>query len=304
MAMQNPRDAAGRADEPCTLRGGGAGQELPRLMPNFIVIGAMKSGTTTLYRYLDLHPAVEMSRDKETDFFLTEETRARGLDWYAAQFTREDRVRGEASPNYTKRRDFPGVPERISAVLPDVRLIYVVRDPVDRAVSQYRHSYILGDLDGDLGTFPGSHEYAHILDASRYALQLDAYRAQFPQDAILVLDFDELVAEPQAVLNRICAHIGVPVHPFEDLGAQNDSRELSRIPAPVLRFAQSPLGRRIAGLVPRAGRDRVRRGLARGPARTPPDFPPELLARIGEDLRSDAERFREMTGLAFAGWTV
>ncbi|MCB1349722.1 MAG: sulfotransferase, partial [Maritimibacter sp.] len=182
--------------------------------------------------------------------------------------------------------------------------IYVVRDPVDRAVSQYRHSYILGDLDGDLNGFAGSHEYEHILDASRYAAQLDAYRALFPDDAILVLDFDELVRAPQAVMDRICAHIGVPAAPFSELGAQNDSRELSRIPAPVLRFAQSPLGRRIAGLVPRAGRDRVRRGLARGPARTPPEFPRELLARIGDELRPDAARFREMTGLPFAGWSV
>lgn len=301
MAMQDNSGAAGRAGEPGA---GGAGSELPRLLPQFIIIGAMKSGTTTLYRYLDLHPAVEMSRDKETDFFLTDKNRARGLDWYAAQFTSEARVRGEASPNYTKRRDFPGVPERISAVLPDARLIYVVRDPVDRAVSQYRHSYILGDLDGDLNGFAGSHEYEHILDASRYAAQLDAYRALFPDDAILVLDFDELVRAPQAVMDRICAHIGVPAAPFSELGAQNDSRELSRIPAPVLRFAQSPLGRRIAGLVPRAGRDRVRRGLARGPARTPPEFPRELLARIGDELRPDAARFREMTGLPFAGWSV
>ncbi|MEZ5721509.1 MAG: sulfotransferase [Paracoccaceae bacterium] len=109
--MQHNSGAAGRAGEPGA---GGGGSELPRLLPQFIIIGAMKSGTTTLYRYLDLHPAVEMSRDKETDFFLTEKNRARGLDWYAAQFTSEARVRGEASPNYTKRRDFPGVPERLA----------------------------------------------------------------------------------------------------------------------------------------------------------------------------------------------
>ncbi|MEZ5721508.1 MAG: hypothetical protein R3D59_07470 [Paracoccaceae bacterium] len=154
-------------------------------------------------------------------------------------------------------------------MLPDARLIYVVRDPVDRAISQYRHSYILGDLDGDLNGFAGSHEYEHILDASRYAAARrlpGAVPGRRNPGARL-----RRIGAPQAVMDRICAHIGVLAAPFAELVAQNDSRELSRIPAPVLRFAQSPLGRRIAGLVPRAGRDRVRRGLARGPARTPPE---------------------------------
>lgn len=278
--------------------------EMPRLMPHFIIIGAMKSGTTTLYRYLDLHPDVDMSRDKETDFFLTDATRARGLDWYSAQFTQADLVRGEASPNYTKCRDFPGVPERIKADLPAVKLIYIVRDPVRRAESQFRHSFIMGDLDADLTGFAGTHEYAHILDTSRYARQLEAYRAVFPGDAILVLDFDDLVRDPQSVMDQVCTHVGVPIRRFSDLGAQNDSGELSRIPSPILRFAQSPLGRKLGGIVPRETRDRIRKGLARGQQRRPPSFPDALKAQIERDLEQDAQRFRVMTGKDFAAWSV
>ncbi|MEO1284986.1 MAG: sulfotransferase domain-containing protein, partial [Pseudomonadota bacterium] len=83
------------------------------LLPHFIIIGAMKSGTTTLYRHLDEHPDVDMSRDKETDLFVSEKNWSRGLGWYSNQFSRADAVRGEASPNYSKSRDFPGVAKRM-----------------------------------------------------------------------------------------------------------------------------------------------------------------------------------------------
>lgn len=232
-----------------------------RLLPDFIVIGAMKCGTTSLYRYLAQHPGIDMSRDKETDYFVAEKNWNRGAEWYSNQFGRADLIRGEVSPNYSKRRDFQGVPERIAATCPDVRLIYIVRDPVVRAQSQFRHSFIMGSLAGDLSDFADSHEYEHILDASRYAEQLAVYRQFFPGEAILVVDFDELVRTPQTVLDRVFDHVGVGRMPIPSIGAQNDSAELARVPAPILRFAQSRLGRQVTGLVSREARDRIRAAL-------------------------------------------
>lgn len=289
------------ADKPTQ---GPTGGRTDLLLPDFIIIGAMKCGTTSLYRYLLANPAVDMSRDKEPDFFVAEKNWDRGLAWYSDQFTHPDRCRGEASPNYSKCRDFPGVPARIAATCPEARLIYIVRDPVKRAESQFRHSFIMGTLAPDLESFAESHEYAHILDASRYARQLDAYLAHFPKKSILVLDFDELVRAPQEVMDRVAGHIGVAPAPVEDKGARNDSSELSRVPAPVLRFAQSRLGRSVADLVSRDTRDRIRGMLARGRSRQAPEFPPELLARMRADLAEDAARFREMTGLPFSHWSV
>lgn len=274
------------------------------LLPDFIVIGAMKCGTTSLYRYLAAHPGIEMSRDKETDFFVAEKNWSRGLDWYRGQFSIPGLKHGEASPNYTKSRDFPGVPARIAATCPDARLIYIVRDPVARAQSQFRHSYILGALDPDMASFAGSHEYEHILDASRYALQAEVFLDHFPREQLLVVDFDELVADPQRVLDAVAAHIGVASHPVVATGAQNDSTQLSRVPAPVLRFAQSRLGRSVAGLVGRETRDRIRGALARGKTRKPPAFSPELVERMRADLAPDAARFRVLSGKAFADWSV
>lgn len=274
------------------------------LLPHFIIIGSMKSGTTTLYRHLNDHPEVDMSRDKETDFFVAEKNWSRGQPWYENQFTRPDAIRGEASPNYTKSRDFAGVPARMASMCPEIKLIYILRDPVIRAQSQYSHSVVMGALQPDLDGFEDSHEYAHILDASLYAEQLASYLEHFPRDAILVLDFDDLVRDPQGVMDQITQHIGVSSHRIHSGEAKNDSSEISRIPAPILRFAQSPLGRKIASLVSREMRDKLRGALARGRSRKPPVFPETLRKRFEDDLREDAARLRELTGLPFSNWSV
>jgi hypothetical protein len=277
----------------------------PPLLPDFIVIGAMKSGTTTLYRHLADHPGISMSRDKETDFFVAEKNWHRGFDWYAAQFdARHQGKRGEASPNYTKCRDFPGVAARIARHCPAVRLIYIVRDPVLRAESQFRHAVLTGALRPDLADFAESPAYAHLIDASLYARQLDFYLAHFPRDAILVLDFDDLLRDAQAVMDLVAPHLGVAAHPVTRRVAQNDSRELARVPAPILRFAQSGAGRSLTGLVSRDGRDRLRAALALARPRQAPEFPPALIDRLQQDLAADAARFRAVTGMAFAQWSV
>ncbi|MEL6648372.1 MAG: sulfotransferase [Pseudomonadota bacterium] len=275
-----------------------------QLLPHFIIIGAMKSGTTTLYRHLDDHPDVDMSRDKETDFFVSEKNWSRGLEWYSRQFSRADAVRGEASPNYSKSRDFPGVPDRIAQVCPDAKLIYILRDPVDRAQSQFNHSVVMGGLSPDIDNFKSSHEYAHILDASRYAEQLEKFCEHFDSEAILILDFAELVSSPQAVMDKVTAHIGVDPRAITSLDAKNDSSEVSKVPAPILQFAQSPLGRRVAGLMGRETRDRIRGALAFRPSRTPPGFSDAVRSKLAEDLRADVERLRSLTGQSFPTWSV
>ncbi len=104
----------------------------------------MKGGTTSLHRYLGSHSEVCISRRKETDYFLGRREYQRGLSWYSSQFNRHATALGEASPNYTKRHLWAGVPERIAQTLPEVRLIYVVRDPIERIVSHYVHNYAHG----------------------------------------------------------------------------------------------------------------------------------------------------------------
>lgn len=275
-----------------------------RIVPDVMVIGAMKSGTTTLYRHLAAHPQIGMSRDKETDFFVAEKNYDLGPDWYTAQFDPAYDFHGEASPNYTKQRDFPGVPERIHRHCPETKFIYVVRDPLERAISQYRHAWVVGSLHTPPEELYGTHHYHHLMDASHYARQLDTYLAVFPYKAFLILDFDDLCASPQAVMDRVYRHLGLPSHPVTKMAAQNDSRELSRVPAPLLRFGQTRMGRAASRHFPREARDRIRQWLARGPSRRPAAFPDDLVARMREELAEDAARFRRLTGLSFSQWSV
>lgn len=122
-------------------------------LPTFVVIGAMKAGTVSLRHYLDEHPDVFLGRGGmfgEPNYFVAEYNWSRGRAWYESLFADADADAGQAgaigecSPSYTMAPAFPGVPERMAAVIPDARLVYVVRDPVARMQSMYMHQVSAG----------------------------------------------------------------------------------------------------------------------------------------------------------------
>jgi hypothetical protein len=182
---------------------------VPRL-PNFLVIGAMKAGTTSLYHYLRAHPQVFMPAIKELDFFVAEANWKRGLNWYQRQFTRAAPAAvavGEASTMYTSFPAKSGVAERIAAQLPGVRLVYLVRDPIERIRSQYRHSVAVG-------TETAPFERAVLdnpiyVDLSRYATQVDQYLEFFPRSQLLVVASEELRHSRSETVRRIYAFLGI-----------------------------------------------------------------------------------------------
>ena len=274
------------------------------IQPDFIVIGSMKSGTTSLYRWLAAHPDVGMSRDKETDYFIAERAYSRGPAWYSAQFEPGRKVYGEASPNYTKVDDFRGVPARIRAALPHVRLVYLVRDPVARFMSQYRHSWTMGEISMTPAELPRTDQYTHILNTSRYARQVEAYLEEFDRDRLLIVDFDEMIHTPDRTLETVQRFIGVEPRPIVANEVYNDNADVARVPAPILRFAQTPLGRSLSRVVSREARDRIRGLVAVRKPRQPPPFPQSVQDRIRDDLRQDADRFRQISGRAFERWSV
>ncbi len=108
-------------------------------LPDFIIIGAAKLGTTTLYNYLSLHPQICMSPVRETEFFAKDEKYIKGLEWYGSFFSNASphQVCGEKSVTYTIVSKFPEAVPRIAQVLPNVKLIYIMRHPVDKAYAFY-----------------------------------------------------------------------------------------------------------------------------------------------------------------------
>ena len=269
--------------------------------PGFIVTGAMRAGTTSLYRHLCTHPEIGMSREKETDFFIEELNFARGADWYQGLFPADRAVYGECSPNYTKFDVFPGVPERIKAHNPECKFIYVVRDPLERAVSQYKFWRAEAGGEAELT----QKRIRHITNTSRYFAQTEYFLKHFPRDNFLFVDFADLTADPAAVLHRISGLLGVSdAWGQPETGGSNSAGELSRMPRWFFTLRQNRLVSDLRRLLPDGMQDRLRRVLASGPAREVPDLDPQILAHMREDLAPDMEKFRAMTGQAFESWSV
>lgn len=277
------------------------------IVPSFIVIGAMRAATTTLYSLLARHPRIGMSRDKETDFFI-ENDYERKWPSYHAQFEAGYDVYGEVSPNYSKRLVFPMAARRIAQDLPETRLVYVLRDPVRRFASHYKHLQQTQASVPDPAALPGSRTWHRMLDASLYHRQIEAYAPFFEAGRLLIVDFDRLAGAPRETLAAIGAHIGVP-EGWDAVVAgtersENSSGELSRIPRWILRLNEGAGIARIKRAMPRGLVRGVRSAVARGPSRKVPPLGEDVLELARREIAPDAAALRRLTGLAFERWSV
>ena len=178
-------------------------------LPNLIVIGGLKCGTTSLHHYLNLHPEIGMSRPKELNFFVEELNWELGTDWYRGHFPASARVRGETSPHYTNRPRFEGVAERMREVLAeDARFIYMVRHPVERLLSHYLHNVSGGYESRDLSEAVADEQSAYV-QRGLYAFQLEPYIEAFGLERVLVITREELGRERDATVRKAFEFAGV-----------------------------------------------------------------------------------------------
>lgn len=276
-------------------------------LPSFVIIGAAKAGTTSLHFYLEQHPEVFMAEKKELQFFQDPDCR----DWislYREQFPEPAPMRGEASTLYSRSPAIPGVAARMAALVPDMKIVYLVREPVERALASYREErFHLNERRTAEQAFADLDDpYNPYVAASRYAEQLEDYLAHFPREQVLVLDQRELAQDAPAVLERVQRFLGVEVLPL-DTSEQHNTADT--------KYEYSGLGQRLKFSRPAIA---LRRGLpprvrmaitapARRMFRRPiekPDLPEETIARMRTVLAPDAARLRELTGLALEHWSV
>jgi hypothetical protein len=277
-------------------------------LPNLVVVGGLKCGTTSLHHYLNLHPEVEMSRPKELNFFVAELNWPLGPEWYASHFSGRASVRGESSPHYTNRPRFEGVAERMRSVVTDARLVYMVRDPIDRMLSHYLHNVGGGYDDRPLAEAFADPESAYVT-RSRYFFQLEPYLEEFGPERIEIVGREELKRDRPATMRRVFAFLGVDPGfsstQFEREwetgtakgrgrfrlmdravrlpGLRAVDRNFDRLPEPLRWLVERVVHDPGAGAAPK------------------PEVPPPLRQRLADLFRDDVARLEGVAGRGF-GW--
>lgn len=277
------------------------------MLPNFIMIGAMKSGTSSLHYYLDEHPEISMSHPKELDFFIEERGWSKGFDWYESHFSRTAAIRGESSVGYTQRHKYAGVPERIHAMNPDIKLLYLLRDPVERLVSHFTQLSLMGlehrDFPGVLNELPGSD---YVLSSSYY-YQLSAYLDFFSVEQIQVLTLEELIRDKVGTIQKVFQFLGVEEHFVGKDWALVHNRSVDKFERNLLGkvMHKVPFKSRWKPMVPEPIATAYSRLTARKPEeRLQPLLSEEKRAEIRALLHDDIARLREVAGRDFSEWCV
>jgi Sulfotransferase domain len=284
-----------------------------QVLPNLIIIGAAKAGTTSLHYYLDQHPEVHMARRtdvsvKEMSYFWREDWYER-RQWYESHFDVSEPVRGEASPAYSAFAYHPDVPRRIHELIPDARLIYLVRDPIERIVShwvQLRADGVAKSFSTYMKTYDDPSN--RIVCPSRYYTQLREYLRYYSPDQIQVIDQRDLLANRAPTLRRVFRFIGADEHfDSEAFAVEQNTRAEKHGPRRLAMQLWNPVIRPVSRLVPQVARRRLKVSLEpvlNGPVRESPVLDPAMRRRLGDHLRGEVEGLREFTGQAFATWSL
>lgn len=311
-------------------------------LPDFIIIGAAKAGTTSLARYLASLPEVFLTTPKEPEFFARDDVYAKGLDWYRGLYAaaRPGQLKGEASTLYSLSPHFPETAARMAALRPDLKLIYVLREPVARAYSYYvqlQKNYrrwtgdkrihrsfedflddraeraprekAIGPHDAHLPDLPGL-----LLDGSDYLRQIHCYLKHFDRSQILFLTFEELSRHPETSLPRIHSFLGLPQPPS---GTSLPRENVSVADFERLRYehalqdttARLPWLKTLGRILPAALRQKGRNRLARLSAAvslkdtgTPPPLRVETRAMLHARFAADRGELSRLTGLDLDHW--
>lgn len=265
-------------------------------LPDFVIIGAMKCGTSTLHAQLAAQPQFFMSEPKEPNFFSDDEIYAKGEDWYRGLFAKAPKgaIKGESSTHYAKLPTYPKTIDRVAALIPDAKFIYVMRDPIERLASHYIHEWTQGVINCPIDEAIDKHP--ELVAYSRYAYQLEPWIDRFGKDRILPVSFERMTAEPDVALKRIAGFLGAKgeVRWRSDLDAQNVSAERIRkfpfyslvVDNPVATFLRRTL-------VPRSLRDRVKSNLQ---MRERPQLSAEKIAALSELFAEDRTSLIRLLG--------
>ncbi len=294
-------------------------------LPDFLVIGTAKAGTTSLYRYLKSHPEIYLSPIKEPKYFAFPETRPvfigphlnSPVAWKIEDYRRlfeartTEPVAGEMSPQYLY---YECSPRAIRRLIPNAKLIAILRDPADRAYSHFCHNRRdgiepLADFAEALAAederiAQGWWSAFHYRNRGYYARQLKRYLEQFPREQLLILIYDDMLADCHALLMTICAFLGVDQnHPFDTREWDNVTRGIprGRLFRRVLRSA-GPAKNLIRAIFPvnmRASLSHRFSSLILNPR---PELQPGVRAQLVSEFKPDILKLQEIVNRDLSSW--
>ncbi len=298
-------------------------------LPDFFIAGAPKAGTTALHSALARHPALFMSAVKEPKFFLTDgpppakggpgdaktyrEHVWRRADYEALFETAPPgALSGESTPFYLYRHD---AQLRIRALIPQARMIIVLRDPIERAHSNWAHLWSAGlDPIGDFiracqaeaqRTAAGWADFWRYKDLGRYGRQLEQLYTVFPADQVFIIRYREMIDDPAGTLDRVCRFLGVEPGLISEVPRENVTAHPheTRRHLALARLARggSAITARLPGHAGSALTDRVERRLQQGAAPRRPLTWDERAQLIGE-YEEDVSLLSSITGHDFSDW--
>lgn len=271
---------------------------------DFMMIGAQKAGTTSLAAQLAAHPQICFCKEKEPGYFHQTADWAAGLDEYHRLYSPSPgQLTGEASTYYTFFPEFRETHKRLHDYNPALKLIYVVRQPVERVISHYTHNRVR-----EIDTRPPEEavfaEPAYV-DRSRYGVQIRPYLELFGPENVLLLVFEEYTANQIATLYRVAEFLGIAAGPFDE----TDTTPLHQsVGQPYLRseaaraFTKSELFQKVRGVVPAAIRQPIRHRLLSNKIDEKPYFAPEVKQALWRLLEDDVHTIEQMLGYSLNVW--
>ena len=281
-------------------------------LPNFIIAGALKGGTTSLYYFLRQHPEVFVSSLKEPRYFAYEPDNplhadgaglhfpVKTLPQYAALFdgATGEKAIGEASPHYLIS---PVAPLPIKELLPDVKLIFSLRDPVKRANSVYWHNFRLGQEDRPIEAALTGADYA--VQHGFYYHYLRIWFDLFDRSQIKVILFDDLQRNSLATSQEVCRFLNVDDRFVPDLAVRNKggTPRHKRFGRLLERVKTHPVRQAIDPLVPKPLR-RLLLGVRNRNLQETPPMPEALARRLHDYFRDDITQLEGLLGVDLAAW--
>jgi len=276
-------------------------------LPNLIVIGTQKGGTSSLHYYLSLHPEIYMCREKELDFFIAQRNWERGVEWYKKNFVGEAKIYGESSPNYTDYPRYDQVPKRMHSIVPETKLVYILRDPIKRIISHYMHWYSAGLENRSLSDALRKIESSRYTRRCLYYMQLEQYLNYFAKSNIFIMTSEDLYDDTQKIMQKLFIFLEVDNSFYDKKFSQiHHKSSQKRRKTPLGKYLEkSPIGETIEQL-PRPIREKAKTLLYFPFSHKvqQPTLDKTLKAELIDYLRPDINRLRDYTGLAFENWCL